>query len=134
MEYGSTLSLNSLLLIVRKRVQLLLNSIQDNTRKLKVNFKQFEFQSQDPSGVLNLGKNTLISSPEGWFPPFTVSVNSLATIVATQSLQLGAVSANTLSCFSIPCRRFSRNYRCCCFRNFSRCSVFILDFFQNGRF
>ena len=32
-------------------------------------------------------------------PPFTVSVNGFVTIVATQSLQLGAVSANTLSYF-----------------------------------
>ena len=43
--------------------------------------------------------NTLISSPEGWFLPFTVVVNGLATILATRSLQLGAVSANTLSYF-----------------------------------
>ena len=41
------------------------------------------------------GNNSLISSPEDWFLPFTVSVNGLASIVATQSLQLGAVSDNS---------------------------------------
>ena len=38
---------------------------------------------------------TLSSFRKAAFPPFTVVVNGLATIVATQSLQIGAVSANS---------------------------------------
>ena len=68
--------------------------------------------------------------------PFTVGVNGLVTIVATQSLQLGAVFANTLLYFSTFRRSFSGNYRCCC-RN-SRCGcVMFLVFFKKwpfGRF
>ena len=46
---------------------------------------------------------TLSSFRKAAFPPFTVVVNGLATIVATQSLQLGTVSANSAirCCFSI---------------------------------
>ena len=58
--------------------------------------------------------------------PFTVGVNGSETIVATQSLQLGAVSNNFQLYFSIFRRCFYRNYRCCC--------VSFLIFHQNGRF
>ena len=49
------------------------------------------------------GNKTLIFLPEGCLPPFTIVRNGLATIVATQKLQLGTVSAipAICCCFSI---------------------------------
>ena len=105
------------------------------TRKLKVRLQQFKFKSQDPSGFFKFKSQDpfeialVFPLRKAEFtvpPPFTVGVNGFVTIVATQSLQFGAVSANTLSYFSISRRCFYRNYRCCC--------VFLLIFLQNGRF
>ena len=52
--------------------------------KLKVCINCYEFQSRDPSGFSNPGKETSIFLSEGCLLPFTVIRNGLATIVATQ--------------------------------------------------
>ena len=71
--------------------------------------------------ILESGEITTLSSfQKAAFPPFTIVVNGLATIVAAQSLQLGTVSADS----AILCCFFYRNSRKCHYR-----SYFCSDFF-----
>ena len=67
-------------------------------------YKTVSVQIPRPLRIPESGEITILSSfQKAVFLPFTVVVNGLATIVATQSLQLGTVSANSASrsCFSI---------------------------------
>ena len=73
-------------------------------RKAKNLYKTVSVQIPRPLKSSESGEITTLSFfRKAAFPPFTVVVNGLATIVATQSLQLGTVSANSVirCCFSI---------------------------------
>ena len=66
--------------------------------------KTVSVQIPRPLRIPESGEITILSSfQKAVFLPFTVAVNGLATIVATQSLQLGTVSARSAirCCFSI---------------------------------
>ena len=69
-----------------------------HNREAKSLYKMISVQVPRPLQIPESGEITPLSSfRKAVFLPFTVVVNGLATIVATQLLQLGAVSANTLS-------------------------------------
>ena len=71
-----------------------------HNRKAKTLYKTVSVQIPRPLWIPESGEITPLSSfRKAVFLPFTVVVNDLATIVATQSLQLEAVSAN--SAFSL---------------------------------
>ena len=92
-----------------------------HNREAKSLYKTVSVQIPRPLRIPESGEKTTLSSfRKAAFPPFTVVVNGLATIVATQSLQLGTVSANSAI----------RSYH---YRNYC-CSDFPLVFFQNGGF
>ena len=90
---------------------------------------QFEFWARDPldSGIRE--NNVLIDLRKAGHAvptPFLVRVNCSVTIVAAQSLQLGAVFDN----FQFYLSLFFRS----CFHCYYCCSVFFSHFFlQNGR-
>ena len=70
-----------------------------HNREAKSLYKTVSVQTPRPLRIPESGEITPLSSfRKAVFLPFTVVVNGLATIVATQSLQLGAVS--TTSAFS----------------------------------
>ena len=70
-------------------------------REAKILYKTFSVQIPRPLWIPESGEITTLSSfRKAVFLPFTVFVNGIATIVATQSLQLRTVSANSAS-FSI---------------------------------
>ena len=100
-----------------------------HNREAKSLYKTVSVQIPRPLRIPESGEITNLSSfPKAVFLPFTVVLNGLATIVATQSLQLGTVSANSFVFDSDL--RFSRSYL---LRNYC-CSDFLLVFFQNGGF
>ena len=67
-----------------------------HNREAKSLYKRISVQVPKPLRIPASGEITpLSSSRKAVFLPFTVVVNGLATIVATHSLQLGAVSANS---------------------------------------
>ena len=67
-----------------------------HNREAKSSHKTVSNQIPRPLRIPESGEITPLSSfRKAAFLPFTVVVNGLATIVATQSLQLGAVSANS---------------------------------------
>ena len=67
-----------------------------HNREAKSLYKTVSVQIPRPLRIPESGEITILSSfPKAVFLPFTVVVNGLATIVATQSLQLGTVSANS---------------------------------------
>ena len=72
-------------------------------QEAKSSYKTVHFQVSRPLRIPESGEITLLFPfRKAEFtvpPPFTVGVNGFVTIVATQSLQLGAVSANNLSYF-----------------------------------
>ena len=73
-------------------------------REAKSLYKKISVPVPRPLRIPESGEITpLFSFRKAVFLPFTVAVNGLATIVATQSLQFGAVSANSAirCCFSI---------------------------------
>ena len=72
-------------------------------REAKSLYKSIKVSVPRPLRILESGEIRLLSSfRKAGFPPFTVVRNGLATIVATQKLQLGAVSATSAirRCFS----------------------------------
>ena len=72
------------------------NSIRDITGKLKLYIKTVSVQIPRPLRIPESGEITPLSSlRKAVVLHFTVVVNGLATILATQSLQLGAASANS---------------------------------------
>ena len=75
-----------------------------HNREAKNLYKRISVRVPRPLRIPESGEITTLSSfRKAVFLPFTVVVNGLATIVATQSLQLGTVSANSTirCCFSI---------------------------------
>ena len=73
-------------------------------RETKSLYKTVSVQIPRPIRIPESGEITPLSSfRKAAFPPFTVVVYGLATIVATKSMQLGTVSANSAirCCFSI---------------------------------
>ena len=75
-----------------------------HNREAKSLYKTVSVQIPRPLRIPESGEITTLSSfRKAAFPPFAVVVNGLATIVATQSLQLETVSANSAirCCFSI---------------------------------
>ena len=67
-----------------------------HNREAKSLYKAVSVQIPRPLRIPKSGEITPSSSfQKAVFLPFTVVVNGLATVVATQSLQLGAVSANS---------------------------------------
>ena len=75
-----------------------------HNREAKFLYKTVSVQIPRPLRIPESGEITTLSSfRKAVFLPFTVFENGLATIVATQSLQIGAVSANSAfrCCFSI---------------------------------
>ena len=87
-------------------------------------YKRISIQVPRPLRIPESGEITPLSSfLKAVFLSFTVVVNGLATIVATQSLQLEAVSANSAA-RSILVVVFYHNYRCYRRRNYF-CSVFV---------
>ena len=78
-----------------------------HNREAKSLYKTVSVQIPRPFRIPESGEITTLSSfRKAVFVPFTVVVNGLATIVATQSLKLGTVSANSAirCCFSIAIR------------------------------
>ena len=75
----------------------MLNKINSrHNREAKSLCKIVSVQIPGPLRIPESGEITPLSSfRKAVFPPFTVVVNGLATIVATQSLPLRAVSANS---------------------------------------
>ena len=101
-----------------------------HNREAKSLYKLVSFQIPRLLRIPEPGEITTLSPfRRAALPPFTVVVNGLATIVATQSLQLGTVSAISAVFFDSDIL-FSRSYlrRNYCF------SDFLLVFFQNGGF
>ena len=75
-----------------------------HNREAKNLYKTVSVQITRPLRIPESGETTTLSSfRKAVFLPFTFDVNGLATIVATQSLQLRTVSANSAirCCFSI---------------------------------
>ena len=75
-----------------------------HNREAKSLYKMIQVSVPTPLQTPESGEMTTLSSfRKAVFLPFTVVVNGLATIVPTQSLQLGAVSANSAfrCCFCI---------------------------------
>ena len=73
-------------------------------RQAKSLYKRISVRVPRPLRIPESGDITTLSSfRKAVFLPFTVVVNGIAKIVATQSLQLGTVSANSAirCCFSI---------------------------------
>ena len=67
-----------------------------HNREAKSLYKMIQVPVPRLLRILESGEITTLSSfRRAAFPPFTVVVNGLATIVAAQSLQLGTVSANS---------------------------------------
>ena len=101
-----------------------------HNREAKSLYKTVSVQIPRPLRISESGEITTFSSfRKAVFLPFTVVVNGLATIVATQSLQLGTVSANSAVFFDSDIL-FSRSY----LRRNHCCSDLFLLFFQNGGF
>ena len=78
--------------------------ISRHNREAKSLYKTVSVQISRPLRIPESGEITTLSSfRKAVFLPFTVVLNSLATVVATQSLQLGTISANSAirCCFSI---------------------------------
>ena len=90
----------------------------EHDQEAKSSYKMVQVQVSRPLQIPESGEITPLFpllKAEFTIPlPFTVGMNGLVTIVATQSLQLGAVFANTLLYFFTFRRSFSRNYRFCC--------------------
>ena len=75
-----------------------------HNREAKSLYKTVSVQITRPLQIPESGETTTLSSfRKAVFLPFTFDVNGLATIVATQSLQLGTISADSAirCCFSI---------------------------------
>ena len=103
--------------------------ISRHNREAKSLYKMILVPVPRPLRILESGEITTLSSfRRAALPPFIVVVNGLATIVATQSLQLGTVSANSAVFFDSDIQ-FSRSYRR---RNYCCSDCFF--FFQNGGF
>ena len=70
-----------------------------HNREAKSLYKLIKVSVPRPLRIPESGEIRLLSSfRKAGFPPFTVVRNGLATIVATQNLQLGAVSATSAIC------------------------------------
>ena len=112
----------------------------EHDQEAKSSYKMVQVQVSSPHQIPESGEITPLfpfRKAEFTIPlPFNVGMNGLVTIVATQSLQLGAVFAKTLLYCSTFRRSFSRNYPCCCHNSRCGCVVFLV-FFQKwpfGRF